>query len=84
MLHLNRLWLTLGIAATMSSLFAADPIAVWTNFTGLTATSPLAPTFSSTQNGLNGADWRFNLEGATVADGALQTGVAAPAKITFN
>ncbi len=62
---------------------AAEPIAVWKDFTGLTAETPLAPTSSATVNGVDGSLWRFNLAGGSVSDGALTTGTASAPNIAF-
>ena len=62
---------------------AAEPIAVWKDFAGLTAETPLAPTSSATVNGVDGSLWRFNLAGGSVSDGALTTGTASAPNIAF-
>jgi len=80
-------WKKVGIlcaVATTAMLRAATPIAVWTDFTGLTAETPLAPEFSSTQDSVNGSGWRFQLNGGSVGDdGTLSTGTTAAPRIDF-
>ncbi len=68
-----------------SRAFSAEPWALWDTFTGADAQTGLAPKRSSTQNGIDGGAWRLKLAGnaAVNADGSLQTGAAAPARISF-
>lgn len=78
---------TLAALITLLSAFTlhAAPWALWDDFTGADAVNGLAPQTSSTLNNVNGGNWRLKLAGeASVnADGSLQTGTTAPAKIDF-
>lgn len=67
------------------SVQAAEPWALWDCFTGADAENGLAPNLSSLQGGVDGGTWRLKLAGnASVnADGSLQTGTTAPARIDF-
>lgn len=74
---------TLSLVACAAT--AAEPWAMWTNFTGADAETGLAPQVSSTQNDIDGSAWRFKLAGeASVDDGGiLSTGTAAAPYIDF-
>ena len=69
-----------GIAAS-----AAEPWALWTNFTGAGAEGGLAPQAASVQNGIDGGAWRFRLAGEASVDtnGVLSTGTTAAPHIDF-
>lgn len=74
---------TLSLVACAAT--AAEPWAMWTNFTGADAETGLAPQVSSTQNNIDGGAWRFKLAGeASVDDGGiLSTGTTAAPHIDF-
>ena len=74
---------TLSLVACAAT--AAEPWAMWTNFTGADAETGLAPQASSTQNNIDGGAWRFKLAGeASVDDGGiLSTGTTAAPHIDF-
>ena len=69
-----------GIAA-----YAAEPWALWTDFTGADAEGGLAPQAASVQNNIDGSAWRFRLAGDASVDpvGALLTGTGAAPTIGF-
>ena len=62
---------------------ASIPLAVWDGFEGLSADTPLQPSYSSTYNQIDGSIWRFNLGGGTVSGGELATGTGVAPNITF-
>lgn len=74
---------TLSLVACAAT--AAEPWAMWTNFTGADAETGLAPQVSSTQNGIDGGAWRFKLDGKASVDdwGILSTGTTAAPHIDF-
>lgn len=74
---------TLSLVACAAT--AAEPWAMWTNFTGADAETGLAPQASSTQNNIDGGAWRFKLAGEASVDGGgiLSTGTTAAPHIDF-
>ena len=74
---------TLSLVACAAT--AAEPWAMWTNFTGADAETGLAPQVSSTQNNIDGGAWRFKLAGEASVDGGgiLSTGTTAAPHIDF-
>lgn len=74
---------TLSLVACAAT--AAEPWAMWTNFTGADAKTGLAPQVSSIQNNIDGGAWRFKLAGEARVDGGgiLFTGTAAAPYIDF-
>lgn len=82
---IGKVFLCAWVTAWAWMATAAEPWAMWTNFTGADAETGLAPQVSSTQNGIDGSAWRFKLAvGASVDDGGiLSTGTAAAPYIDF-
>lgn len=72
-----------ALLAGASLVRAAEPWAVWTNFTGATADPGLAPQVSSTQNGIDASAWRLKLGSASAVTegGTLTTGTGSAVKI---
>ncbi len=79
---IGRLMAVGGVAAAFVA-HAAEPWALWTDFSGADAAEGLAPQASSTQNGIDGGAWRFRLAGdASVSlGGVLSTGTGAAPRI---
>lgn len=82
---IGKVFLCAWVTAWAWMATAAEPWAMWTNFTGADAETGLAPQVSSTQNGIDGSAWRFKLAGeASVDDGGiLSTGTTAAPRIDF-
>lgn len=82
---IGKVFLCAWVTAWAWMATAAEPWAMWTNFTGADAETGLAPQVSSTQNDIDGSAWRFKLAGeASVDDGGiLFTGTAAAPYIDF-
>ena len=82
---IGKVFLCAWVTAWAWMATAAEPWAMWTNFTGADDETGLAPQVSSTQNGIDGGAWRFKLAGeASVDDGGiLFTGTAAAPYIDF-
>ncbi len=85
MRHLSKWLMTLAGAFVCSLSWGApaDPVALWKDFTGLTSEQALLPDRSSTQGGLPGQEWLFNLGAGSVTDGVLQTGTGISPSISF-
>ena len=82
---IGKVFLCAWVIAWAWMATAAEPWAMWTNFTGADAETGLAPQVSSTQNNIDGSTWRFKLAGeASVDDGGiLSTGTTAAPRIDF-
>ena len=82
---IGKVFLCAWVTAWAWMATAAEPWAMWTNFTGADAETGLAPQVSSTQNDIDGSAWRFKLAGeASVDDGGiLSTGTTAAPRIDF-
>lgn len=82
---IGKVFLCAWVTAWAWMATAAEPWAMWTNFTGADAETGLAPQASSTQNNIDGGAWRFKLAGeASVDDGGiLSTGTTAAPHIDF-
>lgn len=82
---IGKVFLCAWVTAWAWMATAAEPWAMWTNFTGADAETGLAPQVSSTQNNIDGSTWRFKLAGeASVDDGGiLSTGTTAAPRIDF-
>ena len=82
---IGKVFLCAWVTAWAWMATAAEPWAMWTNFTGADAETGLAPQVSSTQNNIDGSAWRFKLAGeASVGDGGiLSTGTTAAPRIDF-
>lgn len=82
---IGKVFLCAWVTAWAWMATAAEPWAMWTNFTGADAETGLAPQASSTQNDIDGGAWRFKLAGKASVDdrGILSTGTTAAPYIDF-